>query len=142
MGTASCGRSPNRARLWIDLIADLVVVAIRDTRFARRELFPPGAVGHAINPVPSFAIERGRLLHTVALLARGALSLGILAALSAAFVQANSPQGVPAENGLPLIPVPSGPFGIGRIGYDWIDPSRPDRYSSKPNQRRELMVYF
>lgn len=43
---------------------------------------------------------------------------------------------------LPKLPAPSGPFGIGRVGYDWVDPSRPDRYSSDPNAHRELMVYF
>jgi dienelactone hydrolase len=43
---------------------------------------------------------------------------------------------------LPRIPAPSGPFGIGRIGYDWTDPSRPDGYSTDPKAHRELMVYF
>jgi hypothetical protein len=37
---------------------------------------------------------------------------------------------------------PSGPFGIGRVGYHWTDPSRPDRYSADPQARRELMVYL
>ncbi len=32
----------------------------------------------------------------------------------------------------PKLPLPAGPFGIGRVGYDWTDPSR----------HRELMVYF
>ena len=43
---------------------------------------------------------------------------------------------------LPRIPAPSGPFGIGRIGYDWTDPSRRDDYSTDPKAHRELMVYF
>jgi dienelactone hydrolase len=43
---------------------------------------------------------------------------------------------------LPKMPIPSGPFGIGRIGYDWADPSRRDEYSTDPKARRELMVYF
>jgi alpha-beta hydrolase superfamily lysophospholipase len=42
---------------------------------------------------------------------------------------------------LPQIPAPGGSFGIGRVGYDWVD-TRPDRYSSAPNAHRELMVYF
>jgi dienelactone hydrolase len=33
----------------------------------------------------------------------------------------------------PKLPLPSGPFGIGRVGYDWIDESR---------AHRELMVYL
>ncbi len=41
---------------------------------------------------------------------------------------------------IPQIPRPSGPFGIGRMGFDWTDPSRSDDYDS--NRRRELMVYF
>ena len=41
---------------------------------------------------------------------------------------------------VPEIPYPSGPLGIGRIGFDWIDTSRPDNYDSK--RKRELMVYF
>ena len=41
---------------------------------------------------------------------------------------------------LPQIPSPTGPYGIGRIGYHWTDASRPDDYD--PKLRRELMVYF
>src|SRR5208282_2692408 len=41
---------------------------------------------------------------------------------------------------LPQIPDPSGPYGIGRLGYHWIDMSRPDDYN--PSRHRELMVYF
>jgi predicted dienelactone hydrolase len=40
----------------------------------------------------------------------------------------------------PQIPSPTGPYGIGRIGYHWTDASRPDDYD--PKLRRELMVYF
>lgn len=42
----------------------------------------------------------------------------------------------------PQLPLPSGPFGIGRIGYDWTDASRPDRFSSDPHAHRRLMVYI
>jgi dienelactone hydrolase len=42
----------------------------------------------------------------------------------------------------PQLPVPSGPFGIGRIGYDWTDTARQDRYSSDPHAHRRLMVYL
>jgi hypothetical protein len=42
----------------------------------------------------------------------------------------------------PTLPTPSGPFGIGRIGYEWIDPSRPDTYSANPDAHRDLMVYL
>jgi predicted esterase len=42
----------------------------------------------------------------------------------------------------PMLPAPSGPFGIGRIGYEWIDASRPDTYSANPDAHRDLMVYL
>jgi len=40
------------------------------------------------------------------------------------------------------LPDPSGTFGIGRIGYEWIDASRPDGYSADPHAHRVLMVYL
>jgi predicted dienelactone hydrolase len=43
---------------------------------------------------------------------------------------------------VPQLPTPSGPFGIGRVGYDWTDSARPDRYSTDPQAHRELMVYL
>jgi dienelactone hydrolase len=42
----------------------------------------------------------------------------------------------------PRLPIPSGTVGIGRIGYEWIDLSRPDTYSSDPQAHRDLMVYL
>jgi dienelactone hydrolase len=62
----------------------------------------------------------------------------IAAALTAAFAHSAVTQSAVA----PRLPVASGPFGIGRIGYEWIDPSRPDRFSSDPTARRRLMVYL
>jgi hypothetical protein len=41
----------------------------------------------------------------------------------------------------PSLPLPSGPFGTGRIGYDLTDPSQPEPLSPKPNARRRMMVY-
>ncbi len=43
---------------------------------------------------------------------------------------------------MPTLPMPSGPFGIGRIGYEWIDSSRPDPYSANPDAHRDLMVHL
>jgi predicted esterase len=46
------------------------------------------------------------------------------------------------------LPNPSGPFGIGRLGYEWIDASRPDAFSidpvppDVPHAPRTLMVYL
>jgi predicted dienelactone hydrolase len=54
--------------------------------------------------------------------------------------QPNAPSGVKTSTAVPEIAHPSGPFGIGRIGFHWIDTSRPDNYD--PKRKRELMVYF
>jgi hypothetical protein len=40
------------------------------------------------------------------------------------------------------IPPPTGPFPIGRVGYHWVDRSRPDPHTQDRAGRRELMVYF
>ena len=42
---------------------------------------------------------------------------------------------------VPRLPNPAGSYGIGRVGYDWIDETRADRFASDPATRRELMVY-
>jgi predicted dienelactone hydrolase len=52
-------------------------------------------------------------------------------------VQATGPQ-VPVFK----LPDPSGTFGIGRVGYEWIDAARPDPYSVDPKAHRALMVYL
>ncbi len=62
---------------------------------------------------------------------RRALALAVLAA---ATVSAQGP--VPSQ-----LPQPSGPFGIGRRGYDWTDASRLDPLSPEVNRARHLMVY-
>ena len=55
--------------------------------------------------------------------------------------QASPQQRVPASAASPRLPEPSGTYGIGRVGYDWTDESRQDRYSHNPQAHRELMVY-
>ena len=46
------------------------------------------------------------------------------------------------------LPDPAGPFGVGRVGYEWIDSSRPDNHtvdpvsSDAPRAPRTLMVYL
>src|SRR6185312_1044766 len=52
------------------------------------------------------------------------------------------PQAVLGQTAPPKLPSPSGPFGIGRVGYDWIDASRPAWNSTDPQAHRELMVYL
>jgi dienelactone hydrolase len=43
---------------------------------------------------------------------------------------------------LPILPTPSGPFGIGRHSYDWTDTTRLDTQGPDPKRNRELMVYL
>jgi dienelactone hydrolase len=56
--------------------------------------------------------------------------------------QSDVPQSAPSAAAPPQIPTPTGPFGIGRVGFDWIDTTRPDRFSSDPQAHREIMVYL
>ena len=37
---------------------------------------------------------------------------------------------------------PSGPYAVGRAGFHWTDPNRPDRAATDPASHRELMVYL
>ena len=55
--------------------------------------------------------------------------------------QGESPVHASTAAALPRLPNPAGPFGIGRVGYDWIDGTRADRFASDLATRRELMVY-
>lgn len=71
-----------KIRLWFDLLADLIVAAIRDSRFTRQVLLSLWVAAHAKGPVPTFAMVRGGFPHTVALFAGGVLSLCFLVTLS------------------------------------------------------------
>jgi predicted dienelactone hydrolase len=68
----------------------------------------------------------------------------MLACLFSAFVVcAQQPSAFSSEKtsaAVSEIPYPSGPLGIGRTGFHWIDTSRPDKYD--PKRKREMMVYF
>jgi predicted esterase len=68
--------------------------------------------------------------------------VGFIAGNCAILARTTDSRSIGRTDALPQIPIPAGSFGIGRIGYDWVDPSRPDRYSSQANAHRELMVYF
>jgi dienelactone hydrolase len=43
---------------------------------------------------------------------------------------------------LPTLEVPSGRYGVGRVGYHWTDEKRPDRFEKVSGAHRELMVYL
>src|SRR5262245_9184751 len=40
------------------------------------------------------------------------------------------PQASPDSGELPKLERPSGPYGVGRVGYHWIDSKRPDRFAA------------
>jgi predicted dienelactone hydrolase len=40
------------------------------------------------------------------------------------------------------MPSPSGPHAVGRVSYDWVDPSRAEAYSDDLVARRELVVWI
>jgi predicted esterase len=42
----------------------------------------------------------------------------------------------------PQLPMPSGPYGIGRVGYDWTDLARLDTQGPDSKRNRELMVWL
>jgi predicted dienelactone hydrolase len=58
-----------------------------------------------------------------------------LIALASAPALSAQPQGF-------KLPEPSGPYGIGRAGYEWIDSGRLDPNSTVPGAHRALMVYL
>jgi pimeloyl-ACP methyl ester carboxylesterase len=69
-----------------------------------------------------------------------ALALGSLAlSFKPALGETNQTNPVAAT---PTLPTPSGTFGIGRIGFEWIDLSRPDANSTGAHAHRDLMVYL
>ena len=73
----------------------------------------------------------------------GVCSILIACSFSSPFAyvrQANVARSADSPVALPQIPLPSGSFGIGRIGLQLDDASRADDYD--PKQRRELMVYL
>lgn len=53
-----------------------------------------------------------------------------------------NPQSASPQASTFKLPDPSGTYRIGRVGYEWIDASRPDGYSSDPAAHRDLMVYL
>ncbi len=46
-----------------------------------------------------------------------------------------------SESSVPELPQPSGPFGVGRVPFDWIDPNRPPDMAEDRGSHSELMVY-
>ena len=72
----------------------------------------------------------------------GCLSGSCISVRSQATAGSEAPGQQTVAAAIPRMPDPSGPYGIGRVGYDWTDSTRPDRFASNPAAHRELMVYF
>jgi predicted dienelactone hydrolase len=41
---------------------------------------------------------------------------------------------------VPQPPAPTGPYAVGTLTFDWVDPARPEVYSPVPGARRRIMV--
>jgi dienelactone hydrolase len=81
----------------------------------------------------------GMSLHPIA---RAILAGLVIIGGCAAFTQGGSVIGEQQPDAFPRLPEPAGPFGVGRVGYEWVDTARPDPYSKLANAHRDLMVYF
>jgi len=46
------------------------------------------------------------------------------------------------QSSVPKLPSPSGPFGIGRVAFDWVDPNRAADMAEDRGTHSELMVYI
>ena len=54
-----------------------------------------------------------------------------------------TPQGSQSQQTeIPQLPSPTGQFGVGRVGYEWMDGSRPDGHAADSKAHRDLMVYL
>jgi hypothetical protein len=40
------------------------------------------------------------------------------------------------------LPLPTGPYPVGRVSYDWVDTARAEIYAANPDERRELVVFL
>ena len=41
-----------------------------------------------------------------------------------------------------ILPTPTGPYGVGRMEYDWVDTSRVDTFAAPARQKRKLPVWI
>ena len=48
---------------------------------------------------------------------------------------------MPAASAPEGLPAPTGRHWVGRVSFEWVDPSRTEVYSSNPQDRRELVVW-
>lgn len=97
----------SKIALWLDLIVDLVGVAVGDARFTRQVLLSQVAAAHALKPIPAFAVLSSGLPARTALLLGGALSLGALATAPALIGHGVGRATSPSLSGVPRLSVPT-----------------------------------
>ena len=82
-------------------------------------------------------------LHIALILTSGLLSAALtLATAQDSPSQRQLPSPPLPRTEIPQLPTPAEPFAIGRVGYKWVDMSRPDGHSTDPQAHRDLMVYL
>ena len=73
--------------------------------------------------------------------ARTVTSVSLFALFLALTISASAQTGSSQSNP-PKLPQPSGPFGVGRVAFDWTDPSRAADMAEDRGAHAELMVYI
>ena len=71
--------------------------------------------------------------------ANAILAIAIAQSVPSQNPDSTSPEQSPTTSQLPP---PSGPFGIGRIAYEWVDISRSESHAPDLQAHRDLMVYL
>jgi predicted dienelactone hydrolase len=69
------------------------------------------------------------------------LAICVLVLIGAAFVAVLAGYVAGSRRQPLILPSPTGSYAVGRMEYDWTDPSRTDPFSSRPNEKRELVVW-
>ena len=70
------------------------------------------------------------------------VKIGIALALAGAIGLAAFLGYLAVERKMPRsLPVPTGPYAVGRMAYDWVDTSRIDPLAPQPGVKRELLVW-
>src|SRR6266550_2587499 len=74
---------------------------------------------------------------------RAAQSISLLAFLlvTTLGISTKAQKDLPQSN-VPKLPLPSGPFGVGRVSFDWTDPNRAADMAEDRGSHSELMVYL
>jgi hypothetical protein len=74
---------------------------------------------------------------------RAAQSISLLAFLLATTlgISTKAQKDLPQSN-VPKLALPSGPYGVGRVSFDWIDPNRAADMAEDRGPNSELMVYL